>query len=81
MLSKLASHMNEKGIRLTYSDDVLTYIAKESYSEKYGARNMRRFVERAVEDNIASLIIDKAQTSLLGIHLTVEDGKIKINSI
>ena len=81
MLSKLAVHMNEKGIRLTYSDDVLTYIAKESYSEKYGARNMRRFVERSVEDSIASLIIDKAQTSLLGIHLTVEDGKIKINSI
>ena len=59
----------------------LTYIAKESYSEKYGARNMRRFVERSVEDSIASLIIDKAQTSLLGIHLTTEDGKIKINSI
>ena len=81
MLSKLAAHMNEKGIRLTYSEDVLTYIAKESYSEKYGARNMRRFVERSVEDSIASLIIDKAQTSLLGIHLTTEDGKIKINSI
>ena len=81
MLSKLAAHMNEKGIRLTYSDDVLSYIAKNSYSEKYGARNMRRFVERSVEDRIASLIIDKAKTSLLGIHLTVQDGELHISSI
>ena len=81
MLSKLAAHMNEKGIRLTYSDDVLSYIARSSYSEKYGARNMRRFVERSVEDRIASLIIDKANTSLLGIHLTVENDELQISSI
>ncbi len=81
MLTKLATHMNEKGIRLTYSEDVLTFIARKSYSEKYGARNMRRFVERSVEDSIASLIIDKAKTSLLGIHLTIENDEIQISSI
>ena len=81
MLSKLALHMNEKGIRMTYSEDVLSYVARKSYSEKYGARNMRRFVERSVEDRIASLIIDKAKTSLLGIHITVDNDEIQISSI
>ena len=81
MLGKLANFMNEKGTRLTYSDDVLSFIADKSYSEKYGARNMRRFIEREVEDRIASLIIDKAQTTLLGIHLTVADNQIQISSI
>jgi len=81
MLGKLAKHLNEKGTRLTYSDDVLTLIAEKSYSEKYGARNMRRYVEREVEDKIASLIIDSGKTSLLGVHITTEDGAIKISSI
>ena len=81
MLSKLSAHMNEKGIRMTYSEDVLSYVARKSYSEKYGARNMRRFVERSVEDRIASLIIDNAKTSLLGIHLTVDNDEIQISSI
>ena len=81
MLGKLSAHMNEKGIKLTYSEDVLSYIADKSYSEKYGARNMRRFIEREVEDKIATLIIDSEKTNMLGIHLTVKEDDIKISSI
>ena len=80
-LDKISSHMNEKGTRLTYSDDVLQHIAEKSYSEKYGARNMRRFIERNVEDKIASLMIDNFGGKLLGIHLTVKDGEIFTSSI
>ena len=80
-LDKLSAHMNEKGTRLTYSDDVLDFIAEKSFSEKYGARNMRRFIERNVEDKIASLMIDNFGTRLLGIHLTVKDGEIFTSSI
>ena len=81
MLTRLSSHMNEKGTRLTYSDEVLRFIAEKSFSEKYGARNMRRFVERNVEDKIAALIIDNFGSKLLGIHLTVKDGEIFTSSI
>lgn len=81
MLGKLRTHLDEKGIRLTFSDDVLAHIAEKSFSEKFGARNMRRFIEREVEDRIASLIIDSGDKALLGIHLTVKDDKIEINSI
>ena len=80
-LEKLSAHLNEKGTRLTYSDDVLDFIAEKSFSEKYGARNMRRFIERNVEDKIATLIIDNFGTKLLGIHLTVKDGDIHTSSI
>ncbi|MBR5140462.1 MAG: ATP-dependent Clp protease ATP-binding subunit [Clostridia bacterium] len=80
-LDRLSYHMNEKGTRLTYSDEVLDFIAENSYSEKYGARNMRRYIERNVEDKIASLIIDNFGTKLLGIHLTVKDGNIFTSSI
>ena len=81
MLEKLSAHMNEKGIRLTYSPEVLSYIADKSYSDKFGARNMRRFIEREVEDKIASIIIDNEKLNLLGIHLTVKNDRIIANSI
>ena len=81
MLNKLAGYLNEKGTRVTYSDAVLKHIAKHSYSEKFGARNMRRYIEREVEDRIASLIIDNAGVGLMGIHINIENGKIQISSI
>lgn len=80
-LDKLSAYMNEKGTRLTYSEEVLDFIAEKSFSEKYGARNMRRFIERNVEDKIASLVIDNYGTKLLGIHLTVKDDEIFVSSI
>ena len=80
-LSKLAAFMNEKGTRLTYSESVLSLIAKKSYSEKFGARNIRRFIEREIEDKIANIVIANSRTGLLGIHLTVENDQIQTSSI
>ena len=77
MLSKLTEAMKEKDIRLSYDSDVLSHIARESYSEKYGARNMRRYIERSVEDLIAAEIINAHPRRLIGVHLSVRDDKIK----
>ena len=81
MLKQLSDHLVEKGIKLTYTKDALKIIAEESYSEKYGARNMRRYIERNVEDNIANLIIDSMPNRIYAIAITAEDGKLKIDSI
>ena len=81
MLSQLRDHMIEKGIKITYTDEVLALIAEESYSEKYGARNMRRYIERNVEDSIANIIIDSLPTKIYAVAMTVKDGKIKFDSI
>ena len=81
MLKQLKDHLIEKGIKLTYTDEALRLIAEESYSEKFGARNMRRYIERSVEDNIANLIIDSMPNKIYAIAITVSDGKLKIDSI
>ncbi len=81
MLGKLASFMSEKGTKLTYSDDVLNYIAENSFSEKYGARNMRRFIEKEIEDKIANAVIENCNSRLLGIHITVSNNEIEISTI
>ena len=81
MLKQLRDHLMEKGIKLTYTDAVLKLIAEESYSEKYGARNMRRYIERNVEDSIANVIIDSMPNKVYAIAITVSGGKLKIDSI
>ena len=81
MLSKLRNHLAEKGIKLVYNEDVLKLIAKESYSEKYGARNMRRYIEKQVEDKLAAVILDNYNNGLSGISLTVVDNDIKVEYI
>ena len=81
MLSKLRNHLAEKGIKLVYNEDVLKLIANESYSEKYGARNMRRYIEKQVEDKLAAVILDNYSNGLSGISLIVVDNDIKVEYI
>ena len=54
MTGDLASAMKERGITLTFTDAALGVIARESYALKYGARNMRRYIQKNVEDVLAS---------------------------
>ncbi len=58
MLGDLKKALEEKFIRLTYTDAAAERIARESYSVKFGARNMRRYIQTAVEDQIAEKIVD-----------------------
>ena len=81
MTDKVVAHMKEKGIRVTFDNDVLVKIAKESYSEKFGARNMRRYIEKNVEDLLAGAMIEHYESRLVGIHFFVKDDKIIIDCI
>ena len=81
MLSKLRDHLLDKGTKLVYDEELLRHVAEKSYSEKYGARNMRRFIEREIEDKLAAVIIDNYGAKLSGISLKVADGDIKVEFI
>ena len=82
MLGKLKAHLNEQGIRLEYTKSVMRAIAEKSYSEKFGARNMNRFIEKNIEDKIAEIIIDSFGKKLVGIGLSAtKDGDIEVTSI
>ena len=81
MLGKLRDHLEEKGTKLIYGEELLRHIANESYSEKYGARNMRRFIERQIEDKLASVILDNYGMHISGISLKFVDGEITVEFI
>ena len=57
MLDELAASLKEKGFTFTYDDAVAAYLANKSYSLTYGARNLRRTIQRDVEDAIASAVV------------------------
>ena len=80
MLSDLSKALSEKFITFRYTDDVAEYIAKNSYSVKFGARNMRRFVQTAVEDRIAELIVEK-RGNVSTVGFTVSDGELSVAAI
>jgi hypothetical protein len=81
MLTKMRDHLAEKDIKLVWSDDVLEFIARESFSDKYGARNMRRYIEKNVEDAVANLIIDAFPSSLSAVSVKVDNGALKFDSM
>ena len=80
MLGDLAKILAAKGIALTYSDDAVNMIAERSFSTKYGARNMRRFIQREIEDPLAEEIIKDHGRSLSHDDISVSDGKFVVKA-
>ena len=81
MLGMLKSHLSERGIKLVYTEECLAFIGEKSYSEKYGARNMRRYIERNIEDKIATVLIEACGKDISGISVSVMNGDIVIDHI
>ncbi len=57
MLGELKTALAEKNIDLAYTEDAAALIARESFSHQYGARNMRRYIQKNIEDRLAELMI------------------------
>ena len=81
MLSQLAEVLKEKGIDLKYSDDVAKTVAKGSFSEKYGARNMRRYIQKNIEDKLAELLISDYSGSYTKALLVTENDEIIVKCL
>ena len=70
--------LSEKDIVLTYSDQALRLIAEKSFSAKFGARNMRRFIQTEVEDKLAEIIIADYNRAFTVAEIFAENGEIKV---
>jgi ATP-dependent Clp protease ATP-binding subunit ClpA len=83
MLEELVTALNEKGMCLRYSEQVTAWIAEHSYSRKFGARNMRRFIQSHIEDPLAEQMIADYRHGITQISIEVDaDGQnLKINCL
>ena len=61
MLGELGKTLLEKNITFTWEDSLLDYLVKKSYSAAYGARNLRRLIQKELEDAIAVRLIENYQ--------------------
>ncbi len=80
-MKKMKTALAEERITLTYTQAVLDTVAEQSYSHKYGARNMRRYIQKEIEDPLAEAIISSRGTAITGVALSVKDGKIVIATL
>ena len=80
MLNELKAALADRGIALGWDDKLLDYLTKKSYSVQYGARNLRRTIEKEIENPIAEKIIDSYQDPLRIIHLSAADEAITVDA-
>ena len=78
MLGETKAAIFESGIALTWDDSLIDYLVEKSYSVKYGARSLRRTIQKDVEDPVAAKIIEKHGENVGRIRLSAADGKVKI---
>ena len=74
MLGSVSRRLAQRGMQLSYGDDVVALLADEGYDANFGARPLRRTIQRSVEDALSEEII--AGKIALGdrVELYVEDG-------
>ena len=81
MLDELKTSLADKGFGFLYDDGVVDVLVKKSYSAAYGARNLRRCIQKELEDPMANLIIDAFEHPVTQLKATAEDGQIKLYSL
>ena len=77
MLGELRDLLKEKGMTLSWDESLIDHLVKEAYSITYGARNLRRVIQKQIEDEIASKLVDARGALIRGVALSAADGKVK----
>ena len=80
MLSELKQSLEGRGLRISWEDSVREYLVKKAYSVTYGARNLRRTIQRDLEDPISEKIIDSFEHPISAIHITVENDAVIVTA-
>lgn len=79
MLRELAQSLAGRGLELTWDDSVREFLVKKAYSTVYGARNLRRTIQRELEDPISEAIIDSFEKPIHSIGVHAPDGSIQLD--
>ncbi len=77
-LYDLKAVLEKKAIELHFGEEAVTFIAENSFSEKYGARNVRRFIQTKVEDVIAESMITSYESGIDSVTLLVKNGELAV---
>lgn len=76
MLGELIDTLAKNGIKMSFDENLIDFLVKMSYSIKYGARNLRRFIQKQIEDKAAGAIIAAYKSPITQIDVSVENDEI-----
>ena len=79
MLGELHDSLSSRGLTLTWEDSVRELLVRKAYSTVYGARNLRRCIQRELEDPVSEAIIDSFEHPISAIHARTEGDGIKLD--
>ena len=79
MLEELHSSLQNRGLTFTWTDQVRQHLVDKAYSVVYGARNLRRTIQKELEDPISEAVIDSFEKPISGISARMEDGAIQLD--
>ena len=78
MLGEVRDVLAEKGRELIWDESLLDYLVKKGYSVTYGARNLRRLIQKEIEDVVAQKLIERRGEPTARIRLTAADGRLQV---
>ncbi|MBQ5398246.1 MAG: ATP-dependent Clp protease ATP-binding subunit [Ruminococcus sp.] len=81
MLDEYVEPLAEKGIRFTYDENVCSLVAQKAGSGTSGARDLRNFIRKNIEDKITNVLIAHRDGELGAISASVEDDEVKLYTI
>ena len=79
MLKELKESLSTRGLNLFWDDDLRRLLVKKAYSVTYGARNLRRTIQKELEDPISEAIIDSFEHPISAIRIRVEGETVKLD--
>ena len=80
MLEELKSSLNARGLQISWTEDVRAMLVKKAYSVTYGARNLRRTIQKELEDPISEKIINSFENPISAIFVAVEEDRIQVKA-
>ena len=80
MLKELQESLASRGLELSWDESLRQYLVKKAYSMVYGARNLRRTIQRDLEDPISEKIIDSFDNPISSIRISIADDKVTLET-
>ncbi len=81
MLKELQDSLRDKGITFTYEPSLVDYLTEKSYSITYGARNLRRCIQKDLEDPMTTRIIESYESPITQIRARAQDGAVVLDCL
>ena len=79
MLNELKDTLSERDMTFSWTDTAIDYLVEKSYSETYGARNLRRTIQKDIEDAIAEEMVNRRGEDITKIRISAPRGKVKVD--